>query len=231
MKRKQLSDQLFKQMIMVEPYPLGVAKIEKQCGFTAFFPGGNGVWDEVESDTVPTIMVLGHDFSTESKFREMLEGLANDIDSSTWRNMINLFAEASISLEDCFFTNVFMGLRQTESMVGEFPGFKDKDFIDRNLRFLETQIKLLQPRCIITLGKYASELLASKTEDLASWRNWAVLKTPDIGLVRDVSVSGHRCNCVAIEHPSMRNSNVKRRKYKEFKGNEAEIEMLIAALK
>ncbi len=231
MNRNQISEILFKKMNMVEPYPPYVIGIDKQCQFTAFFPGGHGIWKEFESEIIPSIMVLGHDFSTESKFNEMIDGLSNDIDSPTWRNMIKLFDESGICLEDCFFTNIFMGLRQTDSMVGTFPGFKDKSFVDRNIEFLKYQISLVKPRCIITLGKYSAEMLASTTEDLTVWRKWAALKSENIGLIKDVSIAQHRCNCVAIEHPSMRNSNVMRRKYKDFIGNEAEKVMLIEAIK
>lgn len=231
MNRYEISTYLFQHLDMVEPYPPGVAKIYKQCDFTAFFPGGKGIWEEVESNKIPYIMVLGHDFSTEKKFNEMLAGKENDIDSPTWRNMIKLFNSSGIDLEECFFTNVFMGLRKTESMVGEFPGFKDKEFLARSIDFLKLQIDVLKPKVVITLGKYAAELLTNATSDLDVWKNQKALKTADIGLIRGVRFSNHISNCAALEHPSMRNSNVKRREYKGLKGNEAEITLLADSLK
>jgi len=232
MKRDDLSKVLFDRIDMVEPYPTGVVKINKQCGFTAFFPGGEGIWKQNQNQNqnqkskIPTIMVIGQDFSTVNKYILMLAGKANDIDSSTWRNLIKLFNQSGIDLEDCFFTNVFMGLRQSKSMVGEFPGYKDIEFRKRSIEYLKFQIEIVKPRAIITLGKYAAELLACTTDDLKAWRNWAALKQPDIGLVKNITIGKHKYNCVALEHPSMRNSNVKRRIYLNKTGNDAEIAML-----
>lgn len=140
--------------------------------------------------------------------------------------MIQLFAEANIELTDCFFTNAFMGLRDTKSMVGKFPGLEDKDFVYRNIEYLKFQISVIKPQMIITLGKYASELLSTTSKDLFLWSGNRALKMPDVGIIREVKINDHICNCVALEHPSMRNSNVKRRKYKGLVGNEAEVMML-----
>ncbi len=71
MKRDDLSKVLFDRIDMVEPYPTGVVKINKQCGFTAFFPGGEGIWKQNQNQNqkskIPTIMVIGQDFSTVNK--------------------------------------------------------------------------------------------------------------------------------------------------------------------
>lgn len=226
MNRNEISNYLFEKISDVEPYPEGVKGVDSMLDITAFFPGGKGLWLEVDTDKNPNIMVLGHDFSTVDKFKEMQAEKANDISGPTWRNMIQILAEANIELTDCFFTNVFMGLRDTKSMVGKFPGLKDKAFVDRNIEYLKFQISIIMPQMIITLGKYASELLSVTSKDLCLWSGNMALKTPDIGLIRDVKIDRHICNCVAIEHPSMRNSNVKRRKYKGLVGNEAEVTML-----
>lgn len=71
----------------------------------------------------------------------MLEGNKADLDSPTWKNLIKLFNEAGLGLHKCFFSNVFMGLRDTNSMVGKFSGARDKDFVNRNPDFLLFQKK------------------------------------------------------------------------------------------
>lgn len=50
----------------------------------------------------------------------MVEGNKADLDSPTWNNLIKLFEEAGVDLKKCFFSNVFMGLRDTEKMTGRF---------------------------------------------------------------------------------------------------------------
>jgi hypothetical protein len=52
-----------------------------------------------------------------------------------------------------------------------------------------------------------------------------------MGIKLILAFNGHVCRCVALEHTSMRNSNVKRRVYGEYRGHEAEVEMLRDALK
>lgn len=225
--RNRLPDLLFSKINMVEPYPDNVAPVTQMADMTAFFPGGRGLWKKDDSLLFPEILVLGHDFSTEKWYMDMLIHLTEDLDSPTWLNLIRLCEQAGIDLNRCFFSNVFMGLRKTESMTGVFPGFKDKRFVKRNIDFLNCQINTIQPSLIITLGKYAAELLTSLAEyGLISWKGWQALKAADAGLARHVKFPGHACACVCLEHPSMRNSNVKRRAYKGLRGNDAEVMML-----
>lgn len=230
MKREELSEKLFGHINIVEPYPNLVSGVSKMIDITAFFPGGKGLWKEVEADVFPSILILGQDFSTEKEYKRMLQSKVNDLDGPTWRNLRKLFIEANVNLLDCFFSNVFMGLRKTESMTGKFHGFKDEGFVRRNIEFLLFQIDIIKPKLIITLGKYSTEMLAKLSDDLSSWRNYKALRQPDIGLKRYVKINGNTVTCIALEHPSKRNSNVKRRKYKDFVGNEAEIRMLMDAI-
>lgn len=227
MERNELAELLFKNIKIVEPYPDFVAPVTRMIDITAFFPGGKGIWKETETEVFPTILVLGHDFSTEKAYLEMLDNKKNDLDGPTWRNMIKLFNQANIDLNNCFFSNVFMGLRKTDSMIGKFPGYKDKDFLKRNLEFLSYQIDTIRPKIVITLGKYAAELLSYLSEiDLGCWKFDKALRDTDVGIRFNVKFNNHTATCVALEHPSMRNSNVKRRYYKNYVGNDAEIMML-----
>lgn len=222
---------LFQSMDIVKPYPEAVSPVGRMVDGTAFFPGGRGLWMDEDTDVFPSILVLGHDFSTEKWYLRMLNGEVKDISSPTWINMIRLFLQANVDIRHCFFTNVFMGLRRTESMTGVFPGFRDKGFVERNVQFLSFQIEAVKPKVIVTLGKYAAEMLAGLSpEDLSAWKGWRALKEKDVGLVPHVRLGNLTCACVALEHPSMRNSNVKRRRYKNCSGNVAEVMMLMDAL-
>lgn len=227
MERHELPEVLYKNIDAVKPYPLNVEPVKEMINITAFFPGGKGLWMEEESEDLPSILVLGQDFSTVKQYEDMLVGKASDLESPTWRNLIKLFNEAELDLKECYFSNVFMGLRDTEKMTGEFPGFKDKSFVARNVEFLSFQIETIKPRVIIALGKYAAEMLTYLPQsDLSCWSKWKALREANNGLKFDVTFSNHNCTCIALEHPSMRNSNVKRRVYGKYKGHEAEVEML-----
>lgn len=235
MKRDELSKLLYKNIDVVKPYPNMVKPVDEMIDITAFFPGGKGLWFEEYSELFPNILVLGQDFSTVDGYNKMLRNELTDLECSTWRNLIILFREVNIDLRECFYSNVFMGLRDTKSMVGKFPGFKDKDFVKRNVDFLSYQIETIKPSVIITLGKFAAELLTKLSEsDLESWMKYSALRVPNVGLKTNIHFKEHVCTCVAIEHTSMRNSNVKRRRYVNGKGehcgNEAEVEMLKDAI-
>lgn len=226
-------DILFKRLDMIEPYPEKVAKVDAMCKPTAFFPGGRGLWDE-NSEIFPDILVLGQDFSTVKYHHEMLEGKREDIKCPTWQNLIELFRNKKVNLDlsRCFFSNVFMGLRIADSMTGKFPGYCDKEFVARNLDFLNFQIETIKPKTIITLGKYPADMLNRiSPQDLKEWKDGEVLKIKDHGLKRIVRFKDHICTCIALEHPSFRKLNVKRREYKGHTGNDAEVEMLVDGLK
>lgn len=227
MKRNELPNILYKNIDIVKPYALNVEPVKEMINITAFFPGGSGLWSEEENKEIPSILVLGQDFSTVKQYEKMLEGKVSDLESPTWRNLIVLFKESNIDLKECYFSNVFMGLRVSDKMAGEFPGFKDKGFVDRNVEFLSFQIETIKPLVIIALGKYAAEMLTYLPgSDLNSWSKWNALREANNGIKFNVKFNNHTCTCIALEHPSMRNSNVKRRVYGNYKGHEAEVEML-----
>jgi ribosomal-protein-alanine N-acetyltransferase len=236
MKRQELPEALFSKISIVAPYPDNVKPIEKMLNMTAFFPGGRGLWAEEYSDEFPSILILGQDFSTVDEYKAMSNNNKNDLQCATWRNLIKLFYEANINLTKCFYSNVFMGLRDgVTKNTGEFPGFKDKDFVNRNLKFLEIQIDTLKPKLIITLGRYAAEMLSRLADyGLENWTNFRALIDENIGFSDNTSFNGHKCKCVALSHTSLRHLNVGRRVYTNehgvFHGNSAEVQMLKDAM-
>ncbi|KPU44143.1 hypothetical protein OXPF_23100 [Oxobacter pfennigii] len=229
--RNDLPSLLFEKIYKVEPYPDSVEPVPRMIEETAFFPGGKGLWMENTTNILPSILVLGQDFSALKEYLKIVNSKSKDLECPTWRNIIKLFKEADISLSECFFSNVFMGLRKTESMVGKFPGFKDKEFTQRNLEFLAFQIEIIKPKLIITLGRYAINMLANlSSQTLKSWKKAKSFNDIDEAIKFDVEFRNHRCNCVSLVHPCMRHSNIKRRRYNNYMGNHAELNMLRDAL-
>lgn len=227
MRIQKLPGVFIKKLQELGEYPDKVKLVEKMLDITAFFPGGRGLWLEQDSTDFPSILILGQDFSTVKAFEAMVAGNKADLDSPTWKNLIKLFDESDVDLKKCFFSNVFMGLRDTEKMTGKFPGARDKDFVNRNLTFLLFQIETIKPKLVITIGRPVSEMVAKLSRpDLECWDKGKALSSPDNGYKTNISFNGHICKCVALEHTSMRNSNAKRRVYGKFKGHEAEVEML-----
>ncbi|MBO1264849.1 hypothetical protein J3A84_07390 [Proteiniclasticum sp. SCR006] len=235
MNRRQLSEFLFSKMNMVEPYPDKVKPVSEMMELTAFFPGGMGLWLEEKSEIIPDILVLGHDFSTVLEYKKMVDSMQNEINGPTWRELRKLFKTAEIDLNRCFFSNVYMGLRDVKLMTGTFPGSKDKAYVHRNLEFLKLQIETIKPKVIITLGKPASINLSLLSKELKeSWAGGKALSIPNNGLKNNVVIHDHNYICAALEHPSMRNQNVKRRRHQNesgcYSGSHAEVELLKDAM-
>jgi hypothetical protein len=232
MTRNELPNVLFDKINMVEPYPNLVAPVISMINETAFFPGGQGLWLKNKSSSFPYILVLGQDFSTLKEYEKIRDNKSSDLNCPTWRNLILLFNKSNVNLNDCFFSNVFMGLRETESMVGKFPGFKDKKFVERNLEFLKFQIQTIRPKIIITLGIYAVNMISRLSKvDLKSWNLGKTFKSIDEYIKFEVNFESIQCTCIALVHPSMRHLNIKNIRYNEYIGNDAEIQMLREAMK
>ena len=212
---------------------------------TAFFPGGSGLWlGESGSLEAPAnwppmpkgkVMVLGNDFGQKSWHEKCLRENARDWKSKTWMYLRPLLQDAGIQPEDCFFTNVYMGLRRGEESEGESPGAKDPEFVKRcQSFFLKRQIPVQEPRLILTLGSYVPWFIAPLSSRLAAWRGYKSFgDLDDLGPLKDdVCFNGSKpTTVVALVHPSRRKGNVWRRRYRGKKGEAAELAMLEDALR
>ena len=237
--------QLNKKLRAVEPYPAGICSFPEQVKGTTFFPGGQGLWFEASQEEMPNfprngVMVLGQDYDTRASYKNTLalskNGNIHPAEKSpTWTNLLKFLKDAGISPQDCFFTNLFMGLRESGKSTGKFPGAKDKKFVQRCLDFLEEQIEIQRPALILTLGNIVPYTIALRSETLAPWRKCRTFaeydkQGPVVHDVRFQNILNYPCAVVILTHPSMRSVNVWRRQYGEIKGNMAEIAMVKEAM-
>ena len=212
---------------------------------TAFFPGGSGLWLgkscswNVTSDRPPMpkkkIMVLGNDFGPKSWHEACLRRHDHDLNTNTWRNLLELLQEAGIQPKDCFFTNAYMGIRLGEESEGESPGAEDPEFVQHcRSFFLKKQIPAQEPRLILTLGSYVPWFITPLSSGLAAWRGYESFRDLDTAgpLKNGVRFNGSNpVTVVALVHPSRRRGNVWRRRYRGLTGKAAELAMLKDALK
>ena len=228
-----------------------VTPVPEMLPGTAFFPGGPGLWlGESRSEAPPNwlpmpigkVMVLGNDFSNSpAGHQEWLETEPYaDLNTPTWRNLRPHFSEAGIRLEDCFFTNAYMGLRPESGPWGGLsPGAKDREFVQRCESFLDTQIEVQKPRLILALGKHAITFIARLSNKLDAWKPWPgfeKLDDKEQALISDVCFQGapdQTVTVVALVHPSGHNmgNTLKNRRYRGETGKDAEIAMLKDALR
>lgn len=217
---------LFAQLKTKGPYPKGVIAVPFMLGHTAFFPGGAGLWDADPQKPLPPfpvekVMVLGNNFgSTEGNngWKDCVARDGDNLEGPTWTNLIPLWKWANIPLEQCFFTNVNMGLIEGESQTATFP--HDPMYLKWCRPFFIEQLKAQCPKLIIVLGRPSCDFIAAMSNNLASWRackNWNELDTSSAGpVVTRVSFAqlpGWSTVVVALVHTSYRGPNVRYRSY------------------
>lgn len=235
------SEKLWRLHHAVAPYPPDVIPVPQLISGTAFFPGGRGVWQWEPQSPLPAlpvggVMVLGHDFHSETGYHASLARGWELRSQPTWRQLTGLLEAAGIPLVQCFFTNVYMGLRKGGRATGRFPGASDSGFVGRCLDFLGVQVGAFRPRIILTLGGYVPSLLARLSDDLEAWRG--VTRLIDIDRIGPVDtgarIQSNKCTVraavAALTHPSQRSLNVRRRRYRNRVGHDAELLMLRDAL-
>ena len=182
-------------------------------------------------------MVLGHNFDNVASYERSRErGSEFELGRNpTWRNLSKLLLSCGIRLSDCFFTNVFLGLIETDRSTGSHPGHRDAGFREACRRVLLASIKLQQPKLIIVLGLRAGRMLGEVMK-LAAWseaktfRRFDGLRLSDTGLVLRCPGTEAPLAAVIIVHPSLRESNLRHRRFDSLKGNEAEIAMIRRAM-
>jgi hypothetical protein len=218
-------------------YPNGVVPVPWPIIGTAFFPGGIGLWNPKKQYPLPKfplgkVMVLGHDFHSETGYCESLSRGAESDNQPTWRNLRELFGLAGIALEECFFTNIYMGLRAGSATTGVFPGACDATFVSHCQRFLVKQLATQRPALIITLGVNVPAILGPLSPVLRqAWGNAQTLRDLNnesavLTAVNFARIPRFSTTAVALIHPSQRHASLHHREYKSLIGNDAEIRML-----
>lgn len=196
--------------------PPGVHAVEPWCAEPQFFPGASGMptehsWHDVQPgsrgipDRLPTadqrdVMVLGNFQATLTSYRRIVDGTIGGF-PVTWRALRHLLAP--IEPYRTFLTNVHPGLPDAESDTAPFP--TTPSYLDRCRRLLTAEIRLLQPRLIVSLGAPAARMLAAVTPGLEQWAPWpgfAGLRGAGRQVVADCEVGEVAFTATAVHHPS-----------------------------
>lgn len=219
-------------------YPAGVVGVPAPIPGRAFFPGGYGLHGAKAGEPLPEfpvggVMVLGHDFHSETGYAESRQLGRERPTLPTWRNLDALLDVAGIRPERCFFTNFYMGLRAGAATTGIFPGARDAPFVGHCRRFLLRQLRAQRPALILTLGVYVPVAIGTMSPSLAPWAIKRGLKHLDAvgpmqtGVTFD-EVEGLHTTAVALIHPSLRHASLRHRRYDGRVGADAELAMLMA---
>ncbi|MEO5798536.1 MAG: hypothetical protein ABIS00_03745 [Gemmatimonadales bacterium] len=129
-----------------------------------------------------------------------------------------------------------MGLRSGKETTGTFAGSKSPEFVERCRRFFLHQLEVQRPSLVLALGGHVPLFLAPLSAQLSEWAeldNFAARDKADISLMADVQFGAsdrHRCVVASLIHPSFRPRNVGARRWKQYTGAEAELEMVRHAM-
>jgi hypothetical protein len=210
----------------------------------AFFPGGSGlVGQDFPSQR---IMVLGHDFDTKKNFEQSCADGHEDPGNKTWSGILTLFKRLEIPVEDCFFTNAYMGVRvgldnrrQAVKPTGTNPSRSHEPYFELSSKMFAHQIATQEPKLVIALGTHVPAFLAAQDPgSLGAWAQSSFEKRDAAFAARSAmfpvgtggSTALHTCVVASIVHPSLRDANIGKRSYRGLKGDAAEIALLADAL-
>lgn len=230
--------EILRQAVERLDYPKGIiSKVNGEINGPGFFPGAYGMLTQSDRISDKSIMVLGQDQDNTTGFQLSLRE-KRETYSKTWTNLLQLFNEVQIDLAQCFFTNCLMGIRQnTTTNTGVSPGYKNPEFRRRCLEFLCFQISLQRPKVILCLGKMSIKMLCQVSSQLSQALNGldTIIKIDEANKAVNFAVSfdsipGFTTNVVLLVHPSYRPSNIGRRRYKHWSGNEAEKAILFEVI-
>ncbi len=193
----------------------GMTPIKNQKSI-GFFPAGSGFWEGKETLlNDKTVLILGQDFNNEVEFEKYEKDKEKSEDpdkNKTWRNLKTLLSELQIKLDDCFFSNVYMGLRKGNlSNKGACPGVQNEAYRVSCEEFLKNQINAVEPSLIILLGFEPLKAIRKVfPKELAEWNN--VKTTSEIVLSNDkqvivANINNKNVKVAFVIHPSMNATN------------------------
>jgi len=207
-----------------------------------FFPAADGLWKEDGDRGDPVLPFpahllpfVGQDFDKESKHGDYVKDIENgyqeeevlrSLKQGTWYNLLGYLESAGIRPTDCFFTNLFPGVRIGPKNTGKSTALKDRPYVKRCVEFLDAQIRIMESRAAIIMGVWPMRAIL---------REWLPERPDTYGWqVKDIDKNEYACFMIEREtgplkvgficHPSMRNN--KQRRYKTFTGLDAELEIL-----
>jgi uracil-DNA glycosylase len=211
-----------------------MTKVNGEILGPGFFPGASGTSDDFEKPK-KIILCLGQDQDRVAGFKKS-KGKENEEYTPTWRNTVELFEAVGINLEDCFFTNCLLGVRENaEKNTGKSPGFAHPDFVEECANLLRAEIEFLKPKIILCLGMTPFRFLGLLSREIllrsVCTDEFKELDAWNFQLTEEKSLLDHPIQIAVLCHPSYRKLNVQYRVFNDQKGEEAEIEMLKTVLK
>jgi len=202
----------------------GIINRRKELDY-GFFPLGSGIFTEnhkIEYASIDEngIMFLGNDFGTITYFKKIYSKDKSEENNRTIQNLKTLKPD----LHKCFFTNFFLGLRDDETHKGTTNTIKiapsHDDFKELCYKFFLEQIKTINPKTIVCLGKEVGHILSETHTSLFEKFNLKrnniteLFSTKDFIVETDDKTLGKR-KFILVPHPSYAHINWRKNNIQE----------------
>jgi uracil-DNA glycosylase len=101
-------------------------------------------------------MFVGHNFDSEPGHAISL-AKRGEAEGDFWTRLLRILESAHLAPDECFFTNVLMGLKpgKAEGAMPSVPGYREQC-----RQFLARQVKIVRPRAIVALGSESANYVA-----------------------------------------------------------------------
>jgi uracil-DNA glycosylase family 4 len=187
-----------------------VPMVQKQ----GFFPICTGTIDGSTDLSKLNIMIVGQDFGSKTDYdkKKISEKGENIERQSTWKNLKPMLNNLSINPNECFYTNLLFGLRDSVSNVGISPSIDKEEYVNHSINFFHKQIEAIKPDLIIFLGKVTFAInngIRDKKE---------IEKLNYIKSIREINKTKQKykgINCLYMIHPSYRAQQISKKVWSE----------------
>ena len=191
----------------------GMATIPEMKG-PGFFPGCIGTINHDVNIKDVDVMVLGQDFDSLENYKKIDAKKGEIENNTTWRNLKTLLDDLKIDQANCFFTNVYMGLRsENKKNTGASPASKKaaSEFAKQCHIFFKKQLHAVKPKLVLVLGKETAKFLTKAfPNEFTKWENIQTLKqfyANRDAVFNDIEFEGEKIRFVFVLHSSMSNTN------------------------
>jgi uracil-DNA glycosylase len=179
-----------------------------------FFPLGSGIFSEqseIEKAEIKKceIMVLGNDFGTIKYLNKKCINEKEEKTNPTISNLLQLEMDESTT----FYTNLFLGLRKGEVMVGIKK--LETEYLNFCMNFFRIQLELIKPNIVICLGNEVKKAIVKYSNDFSAISKRTMTELYADENKNDFIIIVNGIKFIFIPHPSYAHINWKKNNIKE----------------
>lgn len=179
-----------------------------------FFPLGSGIFSEqseIENAEIKKceIMILGNDFGT---IKYLNEKCVNEKEAKTNPTISNLL-QLEMDESTTFYTNLFLGLRKGEEMVGIKK--LETEYLNFCMNFFKIQLELIKPNIVICLGNEVKKALVEYSNEFSAISKRTITELYEDENKNDFMIIANGIKFIFIPHPSYAHINWNKNNIKE----------------